>query len=58
MADNKTTTVSDSSKPSTTTSAPEGNTVRRSKDEPDALDTTPTSEPLADQPKEKVDAPN
>lgn len=49
--DNKTTTVNDSSKPSTTTSAPdEGNTVRRSKDEPDALDTTPTSEPIADQP--------
>lgn len=26
------------------------NTVRRTTDKPDALDTTPTSEPMADQP--------
>jgi hypothetical protein len=29
---------------------PAPNTVRRSTDEPDALDTTPTSEPMVDQP--------
>jgi len=36
-------------------SEPTPNTVRRSKDKPDALDTTPTSEPLAEQPKEHKD---
>jgi hypothetical protein len=34
---------------------PTSNTVRRTTDEPDALDTTPTSEPLADQPKDDDD---
>jgi hypothetical protein len=31
-------------------SDPTPSTVRRSTDEPDALDTTPTSEPMVDQP--------